>query len=101
MLGFSRNAEFPKFLVKVLHVCGYARFDRAEVVVFQFLSFRGTGAEQRPARVHYILAHAADFAVDKEIFLLGPRGGNNFFNVVLSEKAQYPQCLFIDGFDGL
>ena len=96
VLGLCEDAQLPQLLVQVLHIGGNARFDGAEVMIFQLLPLRGFCAEQRSARKYEILARVVHLAVDEEIFLLRPDGGNDALRRRIAEQAQYAQSLLVE-----
>ena len=75
VLGFGEDAEFPEFLVQILHKRRHAGLDRAEVVVLKLLPLGRSRAEKRSARVHQIAALFERLAVDEEVFLFGAYRG--------------------------
>ena len=38
MFCFCENSKLPKFFVEFFHICGYTRFDHAEVVIVHLLA---------------------------------------------------------------
>ncbi len=45
MLGFGINAELPEFFVQIFHEIRNSLLDIAEIMIFQFLTFRRLCAE--------------------------------------------------------
>ena len=97
MLGFCKDAEFPKFVIEIRHKLLDARFDRAEIMVVEFLTFRGFRAEKGASCENQILAFCIQILIDKEVFLLGADGRTDVFRVV-SEKFQNTKSLFVKCF---
>ena len=97
VLGFGVYAELPKLLVELLHESRDAWLDRAEVMVVELLPLRGTGAEQRPARVNQVGTLVEAVFIHKEIFLLGTDRRLDRGNVLIAEQLQYTKRLTVDG----
>ena len=93
MLCLCEHAELPELLVDILHVCGDAGLDRAEVVVVKLLTLGSLRAEEGSAGELEVLSLIVKLLVDKEILLLGSDGRGNTGNVGLSEKVENLNCL--------
>ena len=75
VLGLGGDAQLPQFFVQFLHELRNDGPDGAEVMLFQFLTLGGSGAEEGTAGKHNIQALIVVFLADEEIFLFGADGG--------------------------
>ena len=100
MLCFGQHAELPQLPVQIGHVRGHAGFDGAEVMVVELLPLGRTGAEQRAAREHEILALVEQRLVHEEVFLLRAGAGAHALDGVVSEQAQDTQGLLVERLHG-
>ena len=96
VLGLGQDAEFPEFIVQVLHIGLHAGTDRAVVVVLQLLAAGRFGADEGPAGHDQVFPLLVELFVDQEIFLLGAHLGDDALGSVVSEQAQDADSLFAD-----
>ena len=97
VFGLGKNTEFPKFLVKFLHIFYHSRLDCAEVVVGKFLSLGRAGAEERASSIEEVFAFFVHGGVDEEVFLLGAYVDVDSFSL-FAENGEKSQSLFVDCF---
>ena len=95
MFRFREYAEFPKLFVQLLHECGNAGLDCAEVVVVKLLSLGCSCSEKCSSGVDEVLALVVHFFVNKEVFLLRTYGCFYRCNVLVTEQLQYAECLTV------
>ena len=91
----DRNTELKEFALAFEHESQHPLRNRAEIVVFEFLSLRRLGAEQRPAGGQQVGPGEEKMPIDQEVFLLGAGGGDNLRAVGMAEQLQYPLSLHI------
>ena len=70
VLGLGHDAQFPEFLVELVHKRLDAGLDGAEIVVAEFLPFEGRGTEKGAAAHPQVRPFFVEFTRDEEIFLL-------------------------------
>ena len=91
----DRNAELEQLALDFEHEAEHALRNRAEVMIFEFLTLRRLGAEQRAAAGEQVGAREVEVAIDQEVFLLraGRRGHERAVGV--AEQFQNPLRLFV------
>jgi hypothetical protein len=77
MARLDRHADFVELRFAFRHEGEDALGDGSEVLIFELLALRRTGAEQGAAGVEQVRAREIEVAVDQEVFLLGPAGGGD------------------------
>ncbi len=95
MLRLGVDPETPKRFVQIAHEFGDSAFERAKVMVFEFLSAGRKRAEQRSSRQLQIFPLQVNFFVDQEIFLFGPHR-SGYFSALDPEQFQKPFRLRIE-----
>jgi len=90
----GEDSEFPEFFVEIVHKLRDTRFQRAEIVVFKLLSFRGARSEQCASGVDKVRPFQKLFLVNDEVFLLGADGCKNAFDVRFAECRENAFRLF-------
>lgn len=85
VLRLGEYAEFPKLFIQLLHIVYDALFDRAEIVIFQFLALGRARAEQRSSRKNEIRAFANPRDLSK-VLLFGADGRNDLLHVVFAKQ---------------
>ena len=94
--GFDRNAELVKLKFGFHHAGENPLGDRAEVVVFHFLTLRRLGTEEGPAGVEQVGTLEIEVLVDQEVFLLGTAGRGDALGL-RSEELQHADRLLREG----
>ena len=97
VLGLGKDAELPQLLIQLLHECGNARTDRAEVVVLHLLSLGRLCAEQGAAGENQVLTLRIVLFVNEEVLLLRADRCSHAANI-LAEQFKHAACLRADGF---
>ena len=100
VLCLGQDAEFPEFVIEVLHEGSDAGLDDTEVMVIQFLTLGRLCAEQSAAGEAKVGAFVIHFAGDQEIFLLGTDGGDDALSRIIAEETKYPEGLLAENFHG-
>ena len=100
MLCLTHDAEFPQFIIKILHIRLNTPQYRSEIMVIHFLSLRRHRSEQRASAINKVSALVVHIFVHQKIFLFRTHGSRYPFNRRIAEKAQYPQSLLIKRFHG-
>ncbi len=86
VFGLGGNSQFPQFHIQIVHVFGYFRFQRSEVVILHLLSFGSRSAEQCPSTEDQVFSLTIQVFVHKEIFLLRSDGGRHSGDCFISQK---------------
>ena len=97
VLGLRHDAELPELFVQLRHEGGDTGLDRAEVVIFQLLSLRGSRPEERSAGVLQILSLFINALVDQEILLLRADCRFDRGNALVAEETDDAHALAVDG----
>ncbi len=100
MLGFCHNPKLPEFLIKFFHKSVNAWFNRAEIVIFQLLTFRGFRAKQRSAAKYKVAALVINALVNQKILLFRTDSSMYSTDIVFAEKFENPEGLFINNLHG-
>ena len=87
------NAQLPQLDIEVVHVIGDPVLDGAEILVFELLSLRGGGAEERPSGKHQVEPVEVELLIDQKIFLLRAHGSGDFRRGRIAECPENPQGL--------
>ncbi len=98
--GLNRYAEFVELSLGFVHAGEHALRDDTEILIFEFLTLRRTGAEKGATSRNEIGAREVEITVDQEIFLLGTGGGRDHRNILVAEKFQDTASLGIEGLHG-
>ena len=110
--GFDRHAGPIELALDRGHERHHAIGNGAEILIFELLPFRRFRAKQRAAGVDQVRTRQVEVAIDQEIFLLRPAGGDNPFGVraeqfqdadrLLRERFHRAQqrCFFVECFAG-
>jgi hypothetical protein len=69
-------------------------------VVLQLLSARWAGAEEGSTAEDQVRAPEEELLVNEEVLLLGAGSGVDFGGALVSEEAEHPERLAVEGFDG-
>ena len=95
--GLGEDAEFPQFLIEILHKCDHARLDGPEVMILQLLPLRRLCPKEGAAGKDEVLARVVHLAVDEKILLLRADGGIHALDGHIAEQAQDAQGLAVEG----
>ena len=93
VLGLGQDAQIPKRFVQILHVSGNTGLDGTVVVVVQFLTAGGLGAEQGAAGGTQVFALVVQLLVHQEVLLLGTNLSDDALALVVAEETQQTQSL--------
>ena len=86
VLRLGEYAEFPELFIQLLHIVYDALFDRAEIVIFQFLTLGRARAEQRSSRKYEIRAFCKIREIYQKVLLFGADGRNDLLHVVFAKQ---------------
>jgi hypothetical protein len=98
--GLDRDALFVELVLGFHHESQHPLGDRAEVVVFEFLTFRRLGPEERPPGIEEVGAGEEEISVDQEIFLLGTRRCADHAGVFVAENLEDTLGLYVERLHG-
>ena len=100
MLGFSRHAQFPEFLIQILHISAHPLFDHAEIMILHLLAFRRRRAKESAPRKHQILPPQVQILIHQKIFLLRSDTRRHLCRRSITKEFYNTQCLIAQRLHG-
>ena len=98
--GLHRHAQLEQLALRVQHAGQHALGDGAEILVFKLLALGRLGAEQRASAQGQVGAGEEEVAVDQEVLLLRPGGGEHVAGVLVAKQLQDALGLLVQGLHG-